>query len=69
MLPCLQEEEITAAVVTCGESHSACITRRGMLYTFGLGSAGQLGLGPADHSDHRVRTVGNRRRRTTCSLR
>jgi hypothetical protein len=40
-----QEEEVTAAVVTCGNSHTACITRRGMLYTFGLGSNGELGLG------------------------
>ena len=40
-----KEEEITAAVVACGNSHSACITRRGMLYTFGLGNRGELGLG------------------------
>ncbi|GBF91109.1 ultraviolet-B receptor-like [Raphidocelis subcapitata] len=39
------EEEITPAVVTCGSSHTACITRRGMLYTFGLGKSGELGLG------------------------
>jgi alpha-tubulin suppressor-like RCC1 family protein len=39
------EEEITPAVVTCGNSHTACITRRGMLYTFGLGNRGELGLG------------------------
>jgi hypothetical protein len=39
------EEEITPAVVTCGTSHSACITRRGTLYTFGLGNRGELGLG------------------------
>jgi alpha-tubulin suppressor-like RCC1 family protein len=38
------EEEITPAVVTCGSSHTACITRRGMLYTFGLGKSGELGL-------------------------
>lgn len=39
------EEEITPAVVTCGNSHTTCITRRGMLYTFGLGNRGELGLG------------------------
>jgi len=38
------EEEITSAVITCGHSHTACITRRGMLYTFGLGNHGELGL-------------------------
>lgn len=40
------EEEITPAVVTCGNSHTACITRRGMLYTWGLGNRGELGLVP-----------------------
>jgi hypothetical protein len=40
------EEEITPAVVTCGNSHTVCITRRGMMYTFGLGNRGELGLGP-----------------------
>ncbi|KAI8472010.1 MAG: regulator of chromosome condensation 1/beta-lactamase-inhibitor protein II [Monoraphidium minutum] len=41
------EEEITPAVVTCGNSHTTCITRRGVLYTFGLGNRGELGHGPA----------------------
>ena len=41
------EEEITPAVVTCGTSHTAIITRRGMLYTCGLGNRGELGLGMA----------------------
>ena len=42
-------------MVTCGETYTACITRRGMLYTFGLGSHGELGLGPADSG--KVRSV------------
>lgn len=32
-------------VVACGASHSACVTRAGALYTWGLASSGELGHG------------------------
>jgi alpha-tubulin suppressor-like RCC1 family protein len=31
------------AVVACGSSHTASISRRGELFTFGLASSGELG--------------------------
>lgn len=37
------EEEITAAVVACGTDHTATISRRGQLFTWGLGNSGELG--------------------------
>eukprot|EP00877_Chromochloris_zofingiensis_P012093 jgi/Chrzof1/7137/Cz02g12140.t1 len=37
------EEEVTPAVVTCGTDNSAAITRRGQLFTWGLGNRGELG--------------------------
>lgn len=37
------EEEITPAVVACGNEFTASITRRGQLLTWGLGSRGELG--------------------------
>ena len=37
------EEEITPAVVACGVEHTASITRRGQLLTWGLGNRGELG--------------------------
>lgn len=37
------EEEITAAVVACGNEFTASITRRGQLLTWGLGCHGELG--------------------------
>ncbi|KAF8068311.1 UVR8 [Scenedesmus sp. PABB004] len=37
------EEEITPAVVACGDEYSTSITRRGQLLTWGLGSRGELG--------------------------
>jgi alpha-tubulin suppressor-like RCC1 family protein len=40
------EEEITAAVVACGNEHTASITRRGQLLTWGLGCHGELGHDP-----------------------
>ncbi|CAD7695826.1 unnamed protein product [Ostreobium quekettii] len=40
-----REEEIMAAVVSCGGSHSVSISRRGDLYSWGLHSSGELGLG------------------------
>lgn len=49
-----QEEEITAAVVTCGRSHSAAITRRGTLYTWGLGAHGELGAMQLGHVGENV---------------
>jgi len=36
------EEEITAAVVACGTDHTATISRRGQLFTWGLGNSGEL---------------------------
>lgn len=36
------EEEITPAVVACGNEFTASITRRGALLTWGLGSRGTL---------------------------
>ena len=39
------EEETMPAVVACGSSHSASISRRGELFTWGLGVNGELGLG------------------------
>jgi alpha-tubulin suppressor-like RCC1 family protein len=46
--PLLQEdpeihEEITPAVVACGRAHSACITKKGHLMTWGCSAHGQLG--------------------------
>ena len=41
------EEEVTSAVATVGNEHTAIITRRGMLYTTGLNVCGELGLGPS----------------------
>ena len=38
-------EDIHLAVVTAGSSHSASISRRGELYTWGLASSGELGHG------------------------
>jgi alpha-tubulin suppressor-like RCC1 family protein len=57
----LLEEEITPAVVMCGMSHSAAITRRGVLYTFGSNIDGQLGAKePAvDASAVPLRTIIN----------
>lgn len=40
-----REEETMPAVVACGSHHSASISRRGELFTWGLGSSGELGLG------------------------
>lgn len=34
-----------SAVVACGSQHSACMSRRGELFLFGLGKNGQLGQG------------------------
>lgn len=39
----VMEEEITAAVVACGSDHTATISRRGQLFTWGLGNSGELG--------------------------
>ncbi|GFR43779.1 hypothetical protein Agub_g4893 [Astrephomene gubernaculifera] len=39
------EEETMPAVVACGSSHTASISRRGELFMWGLGSNGELGLG------------------------
>jgi E3 ubiquitin-protein ligase HERC3 len=39
------EEETMPAVVACGNSHTASISRRGELFTWGLGCNGELGLG------------------------
>ncbi|PNW75480.1 hypothetical protein CHLRE_12g528350v5 [Chlamydomonas reinhardtii] len=39
------EEETMPAVVACGSSHTASISRRGELFMWGLGSSGELGLG------------------------
>lgn len=50
------EEEITSAVVTCGHSHTACITRRGMLYTWGLNKSGELAI-PAGRVEVRLRVL------------
>jgi alpha-tubulin suppressor-like RCC1 family protein len=36
-------EEIAPAVVACGRAHSACITKRGHLMTWGCNAHGQLG--------------------------
>lgn len=42
---CQLEEETMPAVVACGAHHSASISRRGELFTWGLGSSGELGQG------------------------
>ena len=34
--------------VSCGANHSMCITARGDVYTWGLGTAGQLGHGSTE---------------------
>mmetsp|Transcript_8992 Transcript_8992/g.15604 ORF Transcript_8992/g.15604 Transcript_8992/m.15604 type:complete len:661 (+) Transcript_8992:155-2137(+) len=39
------EEETMPAVVACGAHHSTAISRKGELYSWGLGSNGELGLG------------------------
>lgn len=39
------EEETMAAVVSCGSHHSACMSRRGELFSWGLGRSGELGQG------------------------
>lgn len=40
-----QSDDIQLAVVSTGSSHSASISRRGELYTWGLASSGELGHG------------------------
>lgn len=45
------EEEITAAVVGCGGNHTATISRRGQLFTWGLGNSGELGHDAATFLD------------------
>lgn len=40
-----QDNEIQLAVVSSGSSHTASISRRGELYTWGLASSGELGHG------------------------
>lgn len=39
------EEETMPAVVSCGSHHSTAISRKGELYSWGLGCNGELGLG------------------------
>ncbi len=39
------EEETMPAVVACGAHHSTCISRRGELFSWGLGRSGELGQG------------------------
>jgi E3 ubiquitin-protein ligase HERC3 len=39
------EEETTAAVVACGIHHSACMSRRGELFSWGMCRNGELGQG------------------------
>jgi len=39
------EELIMPAVVMCGSSHTALISRKGELFTWGLASSGELGHG------------------------
>lgn len=39
------EEETMPAVVACGAHHSTAISRKGELYSWGLGCNGELGLG------------------------
>ncbi len=41
------EEEVTPAVVACGSHHTASISRRGQLFTWGMGNSGELGHGEA----------------------
>jgi alpha-tubulin suppressor-like RCC1 family protein len=46
---CMQEnseEEIMPVSVTCGSHHTAVITRRGDLISWGMGTSGQTGHGP-----------------------
>jgi alpha-tubulin suppressor-like RCC1 family protein len=45
------EEEIMPVSVSCGAHHTAVITRRGDLITWGIGSSGQIGRG--GHGDVR----------------
>lgn len=40
------EEEIMPVSVTCGSHHTAVITRRGDLISWGMGTSGQTGHGP-----------------------
>jgi alpha-tubulin suppressor-like RCC1 family protein len=53
------EEEITPAVVACGNEFTASITRRGQLLTWGLGSRGELGheLPSAGEVNYPMRTL------------
>jgi len=45
------EEETTAAVVGCGGHHTATISRRGQLFTWGMGNSGELGHADATYLD------------------
>eukprot|EP00892_Ulva_mutabilis_P005235 jgi/Ulvmu1/3083/UM015_0123.1 len=45
-----QEEEIMPVSVSCGAHHTAVITRRGDLITWGMGSCGQTGTGNSGDS-------------------
>ncbi len=50
MFVCMQEsttleEETMPAVVSCGAHHTTAISRKGDLYSWGLGAHGELGLG------------------------
>lgn len=42
----VMEEEIMPVSVTCGSNHTAVITRRGDLISWGMGTSGQTGHGP-----------------------
>lgn len=58
-------DDINLAVVAAGSSHSASISRRGELYTWGLASSGELGHGgwtPIEVSVPRVIATLNRTR-------
>lgn len=41
----MMEEETMPAVVACGSNHTASISRRGELFTWGFASSGELGQG------------------------
>ncbi|KAA0157715.1 hypothetical protein FNF29_00289 [Cafeteria roenbergensis] len=50
--PTLRGKRVVA--ISCGEAHSAALTDDGVLFTFGRGSEGQLGLGRSSRRGHLV---------------
>ena len=55
LIAALREHKITK--VACGATHAACVSSHGLLFTWGWGLRGQLGLGPKKKGREALPTV------------